>query len=77
MNKNVKLNYSSTLNGSVLLILTCESNTTDEQILHVTCHSNGTWIPDPDQFNCLSISAGTIIVKYICTTNNENNNMNS
>ena len=54
--RNVKLNYSSTLNGSVL-ILTCENemsniNTTDEQIINVTCHSNGNWIPDPAEFTC-------------------------
>ena len=55
MDENVKLNFSSTLEGSVLM-LTCENemsniNTTDE-ILHVTCHSNRSWIPDPAQFTC-------------------------
>ena len=50
----VKLNYISTLDGSVLT-LTCENemsnmNTTDEEILNVTCHSNGSWIPDPADF---------------------------
>ena len=54
MNRNVKLNYTSTLDGSVL-ILTCENemsnmSTTDEQILSVTCHSNGSWTPDPAEF---------------------------
>ena len=58
MNRNVKLNYSSTLDGSVL-ILTCENemsniNTTDEQIFIMTCHSNGNWIPDPADFTCSS-----------------------
>ena len=71
MNGNVNLNYSSTLEGSIL-ILTCENeisnmhmNTTDEQVLHATCHSNGNWIPDPAEFTCLSFTtvppaAGTI-----------------
>ena len=53
MNRNVKLNYSSTLEGSVL-VLTCENemsnmNTTDEQILSVTCYNNGS-SPDPAEF---------------------------
>jgi hypothetical protein len=52
--RNVTLNYSSTLEGSVLT-LTCENDTsrfTEEQILSVTCHSSGNWIPDPTQFTC-------------------------
>ena len=58
VNRNVKLNYSSTLDGSVLT-LTCayeisninlNTGITDEQTLHVTCHSNKTWIPDPVDF---------------------------
>ena len=52
----MKLNYSSTLDNSVL-ILTCEnemSNTTDEQILIVTCRNNGNWIPNPAEFTCSS-----------------------
>ena len=60
VNKNVTLNYSSTLGGSVL-VLTCENemsnmNTTDEQVLTVTCHSNGNWIPDPADFTCSSFT---------------------
>ena len=56
MDRNVKLKYSSTLDGSVLL-LTCEnemSNTTDEQVLNVTCHNNGNWTPNPAEFTCPS-----------------------
>ena len=50
----VKLNYTTTLDGSVLT-LTCENemsniNTTDEEILNVTCHSKGSWIPNPADF---------------------------
>ena len=56
----MKLNYNSTLDGSVL-ILTCENeipiiNTTDEQILIVTCHNNGNWIPSPAEFTCSSFT---------------------
>ena len=49
---NAKLNYSSTLEGSILT-LTCENDTsTDKQTLNVTCHRNGSWIPDPADFTC-------------------------
>jgi hypothetical protein len=69
VNRNVKLNYSSTLEGSVLT-LTCENeilianmNTTGagEEILHVTCHSNGNWIPSPADFiqSCTTVSPTT------------------
>ena len=47
------LDYSSTLAGS-LLTLTCEDemslNSTTETTLNVTCHSNGSWIPNPADF---------------------------
>ena len=50
---NIKLNFSSTLEGSILT-LTCENEnvnmTTAEEILNVTCHSNRSWIPDPADF---------------------------
>ena len=50
VNRNVKLYYSSTQDGS-FLILICENNsTTDEQILIVMCHNNGYWIPTPADF---------------------------
>ena len=54
MDSNVELNFTSTLDGPVL-ILSCENemsniNTTDEQILSVICHSNGSWVPDPAEF---------------------------
>ena len=78
MNSNVKLNnyYNSTLEDSVWM-LTCENdissmhmNTTYEQFLNVTCHSNGNWIPDPAEFACLSfttVPSGTII--QVCVMN--------
>ena len=55
VNRNVKLNYNSTLDGSVLIV-TCENkiSSIDEQILNVTCHNNGNWIPDPAEFTCSS-----------------------
>ena len=47
------LNYSSTLEGSIL-ILTCENeislNSTTEMTLSVTCDSNRSWIPNPADF---------------------------
>ena len=51
LDRNVTLNYISTLEGSILT-LTCENDTSaDGQILrlNVTCHSSGNWIPDPAQ----------------------------
>jgi hypothetical protein len=41
LDRNVKLNYISTLEGSII-ILTCENDTAaDEQILYVTCQRSG------------------------------------
>ena len=61
VNRNVKLNFSSTLEGFILL-LTCENqmslNSTTEVTLNMTCDSNGSWIPDPVDFiqSCLLFS---------------------
>ena len=53
VDKYLKLNYTSTLEGSVLT-LTCENeislNSTTETTLSVTCHSYGSWIPNPADF---------------------------
>ena len=50
------MTLTSTLEGSIL-ILTCENDiSTDELTLSVTCHSNGSWIPNPAQFTCSPIS---------------------
>ena len=53
VNRNLKLNLISTLEGS-LLTLTCENemslNSTTEMTLSVTCDSNGSWIPNPADF---------------------------
>ena len=54
MDRNVTLNYISTLEDFILT-LTCKDDTSaDGQILRlsVTCHSSGNWIPDPTQFTC-------------------------
>ena len=65
VDKNINLNYSSTLEDSVL-ILTCENEMfnmniigSDAEVLNVTCHSNGNWIPNPADFiqSCLLFSA--------------------
>ena len=69
VNRHVKLNFSSTLEGSVLT-LTCENenlmsttNAADEQVLQVICLSNTTsWNPDPTDFieSCSIIIATTL-----------------
>ena len=52
MDRNVTLNYNSTLEGSVLE-LTCEfQNDTSINEQMIICHSSGNWIPDPTQFIC-------------------------
>ena len=45
--------------GGGVLTLTCPENDTiaDEQVLNVTCNSNGKWIPDPAQFTCSSFTS--------------------
>ena len=55
--RNIKLDYSSTLEGSVLTLLTCENEMfsiniigSDAEVLNVTCDSNGSWIPNPADF---------------------------
>ena len=52
MDRNVVLDYNSTLEGSVLRLTCKNGRPTDEEILKMTCHSSGNWIPDPAQFNC-------------------------
>ena len=57
MDRNVTLNYNSTLAGSrSVLVLSCESDipavSIIKHIITVTCHSSGNWIPDPAQFTC-------------------------
>ena len=48
--RNLKLNFSSTPEGSILT-LTCENEmSTNEMTLSVTCHSNRSWIPNPADF---------------------------
>ena len=53
VNRNLKLNLISTLEAS-LLTLTCKNemslNFTNKTTLSVTCHSNGSWIPNPADF---------------------------
>ena len=69
VDRNVILNYSSTLEGSILtLTCTCKHDTyTDGEILRlsVTCHGSGNWIPDPAQFTCslsTTVPSGTEIL---------------
>ena len=67
MDRNLKLNYSSTLEGSVLT-LTCENEkfnlkNATEEILNVTCDSDGNWIPNPADFiqSCLLLNFSTTV----------------
>ena len=70
MDRNVTLNYNSTLAGSSsVLVLTCEGDipavSIIKQIITVTCHSSGNWIPDPAQFTCsrpTTVPSGTEIL---------------
>ena len=75
VDSNVKLNYTSTLEGSVLM-LTCENempnvNTTDKLILHVTCHRNGNWIPNPADFikSCSSFTTAPPRILHLVNNN--------
>ena len=67
VNRNVKLNFSSTLEGAVLILtcdnyLTSNTNATDQQSLTVICQSNTTsWNSDPADFieSCSSVTTTT------------------
>ena len=70
MDRNVTLNYNSTLAGSIsVLVLTCEGDmpavSIIKQIITVTCQSSGNWIPDPIQFTCspsITVPLGTEVL---------------
>ena len=60
VNRNIKLNFSSTLEGAVLILtcdnyLTSNTNVTDQQSLTVICHSNTTIVGIPIQLISLSL----------------------
>ena len=70
VDRNVMLNYcnSSTLEGAILT-LTCENDiniTADKLVLNVTCHINGSWIPNPAQFTCSSFATVPSGVETYC-----------
>ena len=68
VDRNLKLDYSSTLEGS-LLTLTCENeislNSTTEMTLNVTCHSNGSWIPNPADFIHIKLAEVYYSIMYV------------
>ena len=75
VDRNIKLNYNSTLEDSVLT-LTCENEMfnmniigSDAEVLNVICDSNGRWIPNPANFiqSCLLFS--TTVSPTTGTTN--------
>ena len=74
VNRNLKLNLISTLEGSPLT-LTCENemslNSTTEMTLSVTCHSNGSWIPNPADFiqSCSTFSTTSCTASPTTGTN--------
>ena len=47
-----KIMAALTLEGSILILTKSYENDTDEEILSVTFHSSGNWIPNPAQFTC-------------------------
>ena len=52
--RNVALNYNSTLEGFVLTLICSENDAIADEVLNATCNSSGKWIPDPAQFTCSS-----------------------
>lgn len=55
VNRNIKLNFNSQTPDGFDLILTCENevsntNATDKQVFHMSCHINGSWIPNLADF---------------------------
>ena len=60
VNSNISLNYSSTLEDS-LLIFQCEEGLFPCGVFIARCHRNGTWIPNPSNHKCTTSSAGKSI----------------
>ena len=56
-NSNVNLNYSSTLEDS-LLTFQCKDGLLPEDMFTSRCYRNRTWIPDPSGHACATSSAG-------------------
>ena len=57
VNSNVSLNYSSTLEDS-LLTFQCKDGLFPEDVFTASCYQNGSWIPNPSSHTCANSSAG-------------------
>ena len=57
-NCNVNVNYSSTLEGS-MLHFSCVEGYLPSDVFTATCHPNGSWVPDPTSHVCTSASAAS------------------
>ena len=69
MNSNVSLNYSSTLEDS-LLIFQCKKGLFPDNIFIARCYQNGSWIPNPSDHACATSSAGTSQIAHVANINN-------
>ena len=56
-NSNVSVNFSSTLEDS-LLTFQCKDGLLPEDVFTARCYQNGSWIPNPSGHTCATSSAG-------------------
>lgn len=59
MNSNVSVNYSSTLEDS-LVTFQYEDGLLPDDVFRARCYKNGTWIPNPSSHVCATSSAGKL-----------------
>ena len=59
VNSNVSLNYSSTLEDS-LLTFQCKDGLLPDDVFTSRCYRNLSWIPNPSSHACATTSAGVI-----------------
>ena len=58
-NSNISVNFSSTLEGSNLQF-SCVEGYLPSDVISATCHSNGSWVPDPTSHMCTTAVAGLV-----------------
>ena len=63
VNSNVGMNYSSSLEDS-LLKFQCEDGLFPDRVFTARCYRNGSWIPNPSGHVCATSSAGKYV--YDC-----------
>ena len=54
---NVSVNYSSTLEGSILQFC-CAEGFLPSDAYTAICHPNGSWVPDPTSYVCTVAATG-------------------